>query len=288
MTQVEAAPPQRAVEAAASFVRARRATTPVVGLILGSGLGGYADTLADKLSIPYADIPEMPQSAVVGHAGNLVLGRVGDVEVACLQGRVHTYEGHAMDKVVFGARVLSQLGAKAVLITNAAGGIRDGMTPGDLMLLSDHLNLMGRNPLIGPNVDAWGPRFPDMTEAYSNDLRKLAHEAAAATGVQLSEGVYAALLGPTYETPAEIRMLRTLGADAVGMSTAPEVIALRHQRVLVGAMSCITNLAAGISAGELDHAEVEETAKKSRERFVALLTGWIERVGAYLRSGKPA
>lgn len=272
----------KSIENAASYVRAKRAQKPLVGLVLGSGLGSFADTLDGRVAIPYAEIPEMPRSAVVGHAGNLVLGRVGNVEVACLQGRVHTYEGHSMDKVVFGARLLAKLGARAVLITNAAGGIRDGMVAGELMLLRDHLNLMGRNPLIGPNVDAWGPRFPDMTEAYSAELRALAKQAAEAAGVPVSEGVYAGLLGPTYETPAEIRMLRTLGADAVGMSTVPEVIALRHQRILVGAMSCITNLAAGISPGELDHSEVEDTARKSRTRFVALLTGWIERVGAFL------
>jgi purine-nucleoside phosphorylase len=252
-----------------------------VGLILGSGLGSFADTLAERVSIPYGEIPNMPQSKVVGHAGNLVLGKVGDAPVACLQGRVHAYEGHEMDKVVFGARLLAALGAKVVLITNAAGGIRDGMAPGDLMVLSDHLNLMGRNPLVGPNVDAWGPRFPDMTEAYSKRLRELAREAAVEAGVPLTEGVYAALMGPTYETPAEIRMLRTLGADAVGMSTVPEVIALRHQRVEVGAMSCITNLAAGISKGELDHSEVEETARATKSRFVALLTGWISRAHAH-------
>ncbi len=284
MSQTGADSALKAVEAARAYIQSKRAEKPLVGLILGSGLGSFADTLDDRLAIPYAEIPGMPQSAVVGHAGNLVLGRVGDVSVACLQGRVHTYEGHSMDKVVFGARVLSALGSKAVLITNAAGGIRDGMVPGELMLLRDHLNMMGRNPLVGPNVDAWGPRFPDMTEAYSSELRRLAQVAAKDAGVPISEGVYAGLLGPTYETPAEIRMLRTLGADAVGMSTVPEVIALRHQRVLVGAMSCITNLAAGISPGELDHSEVEDTARKTRTRFVALLSGWIGQVGLFLRA----
>jgi purine-nucleoside phosphorylase len=270
------------LQAAAAAVRAKTALAPTVGLILGSGLGSFADTLTERVSIPYGEIPNMPESRVVGHAGNLVLGRVGSAPVACLQGRVHAYEGHAMDKVVFGARLLAALGARVVLITNAAGGIREGMAPGDLMVLSDHLNLMGHNPLIGPNVDAWGPRFPDMTEAYSKRLRELAQGAAHEAGVPLTEGVYAALMGPTYETPAEIRMLRTLGADAVGMSTVPEVIALRHQRVLVGAMSCITNLAAGISKGELDHSEVEETARASRSRFVALLSGWIARAHAHV------
>jgi purine-nucleoside phosphorylase len=284
--QAEPHPLLEQLQAAATAVRAKstlpRDQGPTVGLILGSGLGSFADTLAERESIPYGELPNMPQSKVVGHAGNLVLGKVGAARVACLQGRVHAYEGHEMDKVVFGARLLAALGAKAVLITNAAGGIRDGMTPGDLMVLSDHLNLMGRNPLIGPNVDAWGPRFPDMTEAYSRRLRELAREAAAEAGVPLTEGVYAALMGPTYETPAEIRMLRTLGADAVGMSTVPEVIALRHQRVEVGAMSCITNLAAGISKSELDHSEVEETARATKSRFVALLTGWIARAHAHV------
>jgi purine-nucleoside phosphorylase len=267
------------LESAAAYVQAKTSLVPRVGLILGSGLGSFANTLEERVSIPYAEIPFMPQSAVVGHAGNLVLGRVGAVEVVCLQGRVHAYEGHAMHKVVFGARLLSRLGAKAVLITNAAGGIRDGMAPGDLMVLRDHLNLMGRNPLAGPNVDAWGPRFPDLTEAYSAQVRAAAADAAKELGVPLSEGVYAAMLGPSYETPAEIRMLRVIGADAVGMSTVPEVIALRHQRVLVGAMSCITNLAAGISKGELDHAEVEETARSTKSRFESLLAGWIANVG---------
>lgn len=252
---------------------------PTVGVVLGSGLGAWADALGGRVAVPYDDIPEMPSPKVVGHSGNLVLGRVGSVRVACLQGRVHAYEGHPFDKVVFGARLLARLGCRAVVLTNAAGGIRRGMRPGDLMIVTDHLNLMGRNPLAGPNEDRLGPRFPDMSEAYDGRLRGLAREAGQAAGVFLLEGVYAALLGPSYETPAEIGMLRTLGADAVGMSTVPETIALRHMGVRVGCISCVTNLAAGLGHATLDHAEVEATAREARERFVAVLSGWIERIG---------
>ncbi|MFO0548420.1 MAG: purine-nucleoside phosphorylase [Polyangiaceae bacterium] len=269
------------LDAATNFVRERLAgRQPSVGVVLGSGLGGWADTLTERVVVPYREIPNMPIAAVEGHAGNLVVGRSGDVELVCLQGRVHAYEGHELGKVVFGARMLAKLGCTAVLLTNAAGGIRRTFAPGDLMLIADHLNLMGRNPLVGPNLAPLGPRFPDMTEAYSGRLRQLARETAAAAGIELHEGVYAALLGPSYETPAEIQMLRTLGADAVGMSTAPEVLALRHMGVEVGAISCITNLAAGMSKSKLDHKEVEETARAARGRFTALLAGWIERIGS--------
>lgn len=262
--------------------------TPKVGVILGSGLGAWADSLANPLKLPYSDIPHMPRSAVVGHAGNLVVGdTAGGIAVACLQGRVHAYEGHDFSKVVFGARLLARLGCESVLLTNAAGGIRRSFKPGDLMLITDHLNLMGRNPLVGPNISELGPRFPDMTEAYSRAVRELARGAARSAGIDLTDGVYAALLGPTYETPAEIEMYRRFGADAVGMSTVPEVIALRHMGVPVGAVSCITNLAAGLSPTKLDHSEVEETARASRDRFVALLSGWVYgagRAGASLRT----
>jgi purine-nucleoside phosphorylase len=268
-----------AVERAADAVRERAGRTPKVGVVLGSGLGMWADALEERTVIPYAEIPGMPTSSVVGHAGNLVMGRIGSTSVACLQGRVHLYEGHGPERVVFGSRLLARIGCKAVLLTNAAGGIRRGFTPGDLMLLTDHLNLTGRNPLMGRNDDRFGPRFPDMTEAYSHELRTLALRAAREADVHLHSGVYAALLGPTYETPAEIQMLRALGADAVGMSTVPEVIALRHMGIDVGAVSCITNLAAGLSPTKLDHAEVEATAKQAREKFVALLSGWVRAVG---------
>lgn len=249
---------------------------PTVGVVLGSGLGAFADSLTGLVKLPYAEIPHMPRSSVVGHAGNLVLGRVGAARVACLQGRVHAYEGHALERVTFGVRLLARLGCRAVLLTNAAGGIRDGFSPGDLMLIVDHLNLMGRNPLVGENDDSAGPRFPDMTRAYDVELCDAARRIASAQGGKLQEGVYAGLLGPSYETPAEIRMLRTFGADAVGMSTVPEVLVLRHRGVRVGAMSCITNLGAGLSDTLLDHSEVEETANKTRQRFTQLLASWVE------------
>lgn len=252
---------------------------PTVGVVLGSGLGAWADALEGRVAIPYAEIPDMPTPKVVGHSGNLVLGHVGSVRVACLQGRVHAYEGHPFDKVVFGARLLARIGCRTVVLTNAAGGIRRGMRPGDLMIVTDHLNLMGRNPLVGPNDDRLGTRFPDMTEAYDGRVRAMAREAGQAAGVFLLEGVYAAGLGPSYETPAEIAMLRTLGADAIGMSTVPETIALRHMGVKVGCISCVTNLAAGLGHATLDHAEVEATAREARERFVAVLSGWVERIG---------
>lgn len=265
-------------EAAVAAVRSKFPDAPSVGVVLGSGLGAFGDTLATR--IPYESLPGMPRSTVVGHAGNLCLGRVGGATVACLQGRVHAYEGHPASRVVFGVRLLARLGCRAVLLTNAAGGIRGELRPGDLMLLRDHLNLSGTSPLVGPNDDAVGPRFPDLSKAYDPAIAEAAREAARESGVRLREGVYAAMLGPSYETPAEVKMLRALGADAVGMSTVAEVIALRHMGVRVGAISCITNLAAGISKTPLDHREVEETARQTRETFVALLERWIVRVAA--------
>jgi purine-nucleoside phosphorylase len=246
--------------------------------VLGSGLGAFAERLSSGLRIPYSEIPEMPRSSVVGHAGNLCTGLLGSVQVACLQGRAHVYEGNSHARSAFGVRLLAGLGCSVVLLTNAAGGIHESFVPGDLMLITDHLNLMGNNPLCGPNYGD-GPRFPDLSQAYDLGLRTMAREAARQADVTLREGVYAAMLGPSYETPAEIRMLRTLGADAVGMSTVPEVIALRQLGVRVGAISCITNLAAGLSAQPLDHAEVEATARSSRAAFTAVLTGWVIAAG---------
>ena len=261
-------------------VRAKTSLSPRVGLVLGSGLGAFGDTLDDLVKVPFHDLPHLPQSKVVGHSGNLCFGHVAGVPVVCMQGRVHLYEGHPVESVVHGARTMAKLGVRAVLVTNAAGGIEASWTPGDLMLLSDHLNLTGQNPLVGPNDDTLGPRFPDMTTAYDPELRAIAHKVAKDAGFSLREGIYAGLLGPTYETPAEIRMLRTVGANAVGMSTVLETIALRHMGVKVGALSCITNLAAGISKTELNHSEVEEIAKASRERLMMLLRGWIAGAGA--------
>jgi purine-nucleoside phosphorylase len=221
----------------------------------------------------------MPQTSVSGHAGALNIGEVAGVTVACLQGRVHIYEGHSPERAVYGVRTLARLGCFAVLLTNAAGGIRTSFRPGTLMLISDHINLTGHNPLLGPNEDTLGPRFPDMTRGYDPRLAKLARDAAADIGMRLEEGVYAAMHGPSYETPAEIRMLRKIGADAVGMSTVPEVIALRHMKVRIAAISCITNMAAGMTPALLDHSDVEKTAAASRDTFVRLLTAWIHRIG---------
>ncbi len=274
-----------ALDAAAHAVRARSELVPVLGVVLGSGLGAWAERLDGAMAIPYSELPGMPVSTVQGHAGKLWLGRANGVPVACLQGRVHMYEGHEPERAVFGARLLARLGARAVLLTNAAGGLSPWFAPGDLMLIRDHLNLMFKNPLIGPNEIALGPRFPDMTTTYDPALATATREAAVELGVRLHEGVYAGLLGPSYETPAEIRMLRTFGADAVGMSTVPEAIALRHMRVPVTGISCITNLAAGISPHELSHAEVEEAANQAKPRFVALVSAWIERAAALFEKG---
>ena len=260
-------------------IRTRRDGTPSVGLVLGSGLGSFADNLANRLSIPYAEIPNFPVSTgVVGHAGELVLGQVGQTPVAVLSGRVHFYEGRPMAETVFPARVLARLGAKAVVLTNAAGGLRLTFKPGDLMLLSDHINGFGTNPLIGPNEEALGPRFPDMSSVYDPALRRIAKAAARQLRIPLKEGVYVGLHGPSYETPAEIRTLRRLGADAVGMSTVPEAIALRHAGVRVLGISTITNMAAGILKKPLNHAEVLETTQRIGARFVKLLAAIVPRI----------
>lgn len=264
------------LEAAAAAVLAHSEIRPTVGVVLGSGLGAFGDRLSDK--IPYADIPGMSTPRVLGHPGNLCLGAVDNAQIACLQGRVHLYEGHDLDAVVFGVRLLAKLGCRAVLITNAAGGIGPHLAPGRLMLIEDHINLTGRNPLVGPNEDALGTRFPDMSRAYDERLGELAFLAAEGANIPLARGIYAGMLGPSYETPAEIRMLRTLGADAVGMSTVPEVIALRHMGIRVAAMSCITNLAAGISPTPLSHAEVEQVAIRTREAFTETLSRWVSLV----------
>ncbi len=253
---------------------------PQIGLVLGSGLGAFADTLSDLVKVPYAEIPHFPQSRVVGHSGNLCLGKVRGVRVVCMQGRVPAYEGHPLSAVVHGVRTMAKLGVSAVLVTNAAGGLDASWTPGDLMLVTDHLNLTATSPLVGPNDERLGARFPDMTQAYDPGLRDVLRKVAKDAAIAIREGVYAGLLGPTYETPAEIRMLRAMGAHAVGMSTVHEVIALRHMRVRVGALSCITNLAAGILDRELNPAEVEETAKARRADLVRLLEGWIEGAAA--------
>jgi len=267
---------------AALRTRAPAGFVPRVGVVLGSGLGAFGDTLGELRKIPYGELG-FPSSAIVGHSGNLCLGTIasdnGPVAIACMQGRVHGYEGHSQDRVVFAVRALARWGCQTFVLTNAAGAVNDAFEPGDLMLLRDHLNLSGTNPLLGPNDDALGPRFTDLTEAYDRELRAQAHHAARAVGTTLREGVYCQLSGPTYETPAEIRMLRVLGADAVGMSTVPEVLALRHMGAKVAAISCITNKGAGLSATKLDHAEVQEVANRTRDTFVRLVSELVGRIG---------
>lgn len=265
------------LQAAAAHIRDRVAPRrPRIGLILGSGLGAYADTLEDAVAIDYGDIPGFPRSTIVGHAGKLVVGTRGGVTCAAMQGRVHFYEGHSAETVVFPARTLVALGADTLLITNAAGGLRH--QPGTLMVLRDHLNLFPDHPLRGLNDERIGPRFPDMSEAYDAGLRAVAHRVAARLGVELAEGVYAGQSGPAYETPAEVRMLGALGADAAGMSTVPEVIAARHMGARVLGISCITNKAAGLSDQPLSHEEVTETAARVRATFIALLDGILEEL----------
>jgi purine-nucleoside phosphorylase len=254
-----------------------------IGVVLGSGLGAFADSLSQAVRIPYRDIPGFPATSVAGHGGALVAGTLGGVRVLCLSGRVHLYEGHPPSRVVFGVRLLAALGCRAVILTNAAGATRADWSPGSLVLLSDHMNLTGQNPLVGAAEPPFA-RFPDMTEAYDAELRALAHDAAREASIDLLEGVYAGVLGPSYETPAEIRMLATLGADLVGMSTVHEAIALRHRGVRVGALSVVTNLAAGLADRPLDHAEVEAVGVQAREKLETLLDGWLARASAALRS----
>jgi purine-nucleoside phosphorylase len=265
------------VAEAAGHIRARTGM-PDVGIVLGSGLGDFTSSLRESVTISYGDIPHWPASAVVGHAGNLVIGSLGGKRVAALSGRAHVYEGHAMHVATFPTRVLGVLGVKQLILTNAAGGINFNFKPGTLMAIDDHINLMGTNPLVGANDDRFGPRFPDMTEAYSRRLRQIADSAAKATGVPVAHGVYVAVHGPSYETPAEIRFLRTIGADAVGMSTAPEAIVARHMGVEVLGISCITNAAAGVLPQPLNHDEVMEVARRVRGAFGRLLEGIIGRL----------
>ena len=259
------------LDAAIAAIAARTALRPEVGIVLGSGLGGFADAVEDAVEIPYGEIPGWPVSTAVGHAGALVLGTFGGRRVAVMKGRAHLYEGHAPAKVVFGVRVLGRLGLRSLVVTNACGALDGAREPGSLVAISDHLNLQGASPLVGPNDESLGPRFPDMTDAYDPSYRALAHEAAARLGLTLGEGVYAAWLGPAFETPAEIRMLRALGADLVGMSTVPEVLAARHMRIRCLALSCVTNAAAGVLDEPIDHEQVLEVGARAAVDLVALL-----------------
>jgi purine-nucleoside phosphorylase len=266
------------VEEAAAAVRTRCGPLPETAVVLGSGLGDFADHLLEPFAIEYSELPHWPASRVIGHAGRLVIGRVDGTRIAALSGRVHLYEGHDPSAVAFATRVMGRLGVRHLILTNAAGGINSGFAEGALMIIDDHISLLSRSPLIGPNEDRFGPRFPDMSEVYSQRLRDIADDVARVRGIAVAHGVYAALYGPNYETPAEIRFLRAMGVDAVGMSTVPEAIAARHMGLEVLGISCITNMAAGMLRKPIVHDEVLETAHRVRGSFVALLEGIVERL----------
>jgi purine-nucleoside phosphorylase len=266
------------VREAADAVRSRIRDVPQIGIVLGSGLGDFAGSLADAVTMPYGDLPHWPVSRVIGHDGRLVIGTVRGRTVAALAGRCHMYEGHGGPTVTFAVRALGLLGVRTIILTNAAGGVNTGFSQGALMIIDDHINLMGTNPLVGENDDRFGPRFPDMSEVYSARLRRIADKAGRAIGLLLPHGIYVALLGPSYETPAEIRYLRTIGADAVGMSTVPEAIVARHMGMEVLGVSCITNMAAGVLPRPLDHDEVMQTARRIRGQFTALVENIVEQL----------
>ena len=265
-------------EHAARTIRARTTLDGRVAVVLGSGLGGFADEFEESVRIPYAEIPGFAASTVAGHAGSLVIGKVGPVPVVAMQGRVHSYEGYSLEEVTFPIRTFKLLGIETLLLTNAAGGINVQLSEGTLMIISDHLNLMGVNPLRGPNDERFGPRFPDMTEVYSRELQETVVEEASALGIEVRRGIYAALSGPSYETPAEIHMLRSFGVDAIGMSTVPEAIVARHMGMKVLGISCITNMAAGISDSPINHEEVMEIGNRVRDTFTLLLRRIIGRL----------
>jgi purine-nucleoside phosphorylase len=273
---------------AAAFLSAKSPLKPTVAVVLGSGLGGFAAQLQDAVAVPFAEIPHFPRSTAPGHSGRMVIGTIDGTAVAVMQGRVHAYEGYSSLEVTFPIRVLGQFGARAVVLTNAAGGIRESFTQGDLVLISDHINFTGRNPLSGPNDDRFGQRFFDMTEAYSQRFRRLAQAAAVEDGISLHEGVYLGLLGPSFETPAEIRAFRIWGADLVGMSTVQETIVSRHMGMEVLGISCVTNMAAGIQKEPLSHEEVMETGKRVEARLGALLTRVVPAMAEAVLDGKQA
>jgi purine-nucleoside phosphorylase len=268
--------------AAAKFILSKTKLRPTIALVLGSGLGAFADEFATSTKIPYKKIPHFPPSTAIGHAGQLVIGNVGDIAVAGMQGRVHLYEGYSAKQVAFPIRVFKQMGIKAVILTNAAGGINLNYSEGALVAIRDHINLQAANPLIGPNDDRFGPRFPDMTRAYDSEFRRFVAEEGKKRKLNLHEGVYLALAGPNYETPAEIHAFRTLGADLVGMSTVPEVIAARHTNIRVLGISCVTNMAAGVTGAPLTAEEVFETGARVKNDFIALLKAVIPRMAQSL------
>jgi purine-nucleoside phosphorylase len=263
---------------AAQLVRSRIKQTPAVAIVLGSGLGAFADELGESSPIAYNEIPGFAQATVEGHAGRLVIGKAGEATVAAMQGRFHFYEGYSLEEVTFPIRVLKLLGVETLILTNAAGSLNTEFVPGSLMIITDHINLLGGNPLIGPNDERFGPRFPDLSVTYDPNLQNMVVEEAKSIGLEMRRGVYAALSGPSYETPAEIHMVRTLGADAVGMSTVPEAIVARHMDMRVIGISCITNLAAGVSDRPVDHSQVIATGEKVREQFTELLRRVVARL----------
>lgn len=261
------------------FIQEKITIKPKIGLILGSGLGVLTDEMTDCVTIPYETVPHFPRATVEGHAGEWVIGKLSGIDIAVMKGRFHFYEGHHQKQVTFPVRVMKYLGIRNLIVTNAAGGIHPNFSAGDFMLITDHLNLMGTNPLIGPNDDRFGPRFPDMSEVYSLQLRMIAKRAAQDLQIPLQEGVYAAMVGPVYETPAEVRMIATLGGDAVGMSTVPEAIVANHSGLSVLGLSVISNLAAGIQKEKLSHQEVMETAKQVRSNFIQLIKKIVFEIG---------
>ncbi len=269
-------------DTSAKFILAKTKLRPQIALVLGSGLGAFADEFESATRIAYAKIPNFPRSTAIGHAGQLVLGKVDGVPVAGMQGRVHLYEGYSAKQVAFPIRVFQRMGVKAIIVTNAAGGINLNYSEGALVALRDHINLQGGNPLVGPNDDRFGPRFPDVTRAYDPEFRQFVAEAGKKLALNLHEGVYLALAGPNYETPAEIHAFRTLGADLVGMSTVPEVLAARHSGIRVLGISCVTNMAAGITGKQLSAEEVFETGAKVKHQFIALLKAVIPRIASSL------
>jgi purine-nucleoside phosphorylase len=268
------------IDSAVAHIRERVEIEPRVAVVLGSGLGGLVDELEARVEIPYSQIPGWPVSAAVGHAGVLALGSIDGVPIAAMRGRVHLYEGVAADRVAFGVRVLGKLGVRSLVVTNAAGGINPDFRPGQLVLISDHVNLQGASALVGPNDDALGPRFPDMSDAYDPELRARAHEAAAALGIEIAEGVYAAWLGPQFETPAEIRFMRALGGDLAGMSTVQEVIAARHMGIRVLGISVVTNPAAGVSSEKIDHEAVLDVGARAAGSLTALVRALVPTLSA--------
>jgi purine-nucleoside phosphorylase len=263
-------------QASADWINERIPTTPAIAMILGSGLGALCDDFEESISLDYSDVPGFPESAVEGHEGKLVFGKLAGKTVIAMQGRVHYYEGWALEELTSPVRIFGLMGIETLLVTNSAGGANPDYEPGDLMLITDHLNLTGVNPLRGANDDRFGPRFPDMSYAYDPQIREMILAAASELGYELQQGVYAGMAGPSYETPAEIRMIQTLGGDAVGMSTVPEVIVANHMGMKVGGISCITNLAAGLGTERLDHAEVKEVAARVREKFTSLVRKAVE------------